>query len=73
MNCISAPFLGKENKSKETSTTTASEKKILKEKIKTMKKATSAPVLKEVEENLNEEQPQEIVEKPKRDRKPKQQ
>ena len=38
-----------------------------------MKKATSAPVLKEVEENLNEEQPQEIIEKPKRGRKPKQQ
>ena len=40
----------------------------MKEKIKSMKKATSAPALKEVEENNLEE----IVEKPKRGRKPKQ-
>jgi len=64
------PPTGKENKSKET-TAASSDKKILKEKIKSMKKATSAPALKEVEENLEELQ-QEIVEKPKRGRKPKQ-
>ena len=60
--------LGKENKSKDTS---SGEKKILKEKIKSLKKATSTPALKEVDENMDEEEEEVRIEKPKRGRKAK--
>lgn len=62
------PPTGKENKSKDTS---SGEKKILKEKIKSLKKATSTPALKEVDENMDEEEEEVRIEKPKRGRKAK--